>query len=394
METPLSIPRLLEDEALRRSAFPVTGHSVFLAHAGMSPLPSRVVRAMSGHLERSARMDQERAAGDAARRARVSLAGLLGVAEDEVALVGPTSLALSQVAAGFPVRSGDNVVIYQDAYPSNVFPWRAMAGVEVRPVRARGLGEIVLDEVLARIDGRTRLVSLDSCHFISGYAPDIDAIGRALRERDIAFCVDAIQSLGAFPVGLEHVDFLAAGAHKWLMGPCSTGVLYVRREWQERLRPSSWGWKNLACSNFAAGETLQFLRGAQRYEPGTLDHSGLAGLGAAVDLILELGVEAIATEIARKRRLVCRLLREAGGEILGHDDSERYRGGMVSVRFPGADSGRLHAFLEGKGVRLSLRPVRNGDTYLRFSPHCYNTDEEIERAVEACDAGRRSPGTG
>ena len=80
-------------------------------------------------------------------------------------------------------------------------------------------------------------MALASCHFVSGYRLDLDAIGQALHQRNILFCVDGIQTLGAFPTTVEHVDFLAADAHKWLLGPCAAGIFYVRKEVQERLKP-------------------------------------------------------------------------------------------------------------------------------------------------------------
>ena len=162
-------------------------------------------------------------------------AQLLNCQPDEIALVGPTSLALSFVAAGLKFRRGDNILIYHDDYPSNVYPWMALAerGVEVRLLNTRGLGVIRPKDVMGQVDENTRLVALASCHFISGFRLEHQAIGKFLRERGILFCLDAIQTLGAFPTTVEHVDFLAADAHKWLLGPCGAGIFYVRRELQE-----------------------------------------------------------------------------------------------------------------------------------------------------------------
>src|SRR2546423_1426223 len=114
---------------------------------------------------------------------------LLNCQPEEVAFVGPTSLALSFIASGLKPRQGDNILIYFDDYPSNVYPWTALAaqGAEVRMLNARGLGGIRLEDVVDQVDENTRLVALASCHFISGYRNDFDFIGRALRERNILF---------------------------------------------------------------------------------------------------------------------------------------------------------------------------------------------------------------
>jgi cysteine desulfurase/selenocysteine lyase len=222
----ITVKELLSNEGLRRQEFPVTRDQVFLAHAAVCPLPARIARTVADYALAASAGDQERLVYPRIlEEGRVIAAELLKCRPEEVAFVGPTSLAWSCMASGLRMRRGDNVLIYFEDYPSNVYPWMALAeqGVEVRLMNTRGLGVIRPMEVLGQVDERTRLVALASCHFISGYRIDIPAIGRALRERDILFCVDGIQTLGAFPTTVEHVDMLAADAHKWLLGPCGAG---------------------------------------------------------------------------------------------------------------------------------------------------------------------------
>ena len=210
---------------------------------------------------------------------------------------------MSYVAAGLNFRKGDNILIYHDDYPSNVYPWMALAarGVKVRLLNIRSLGAIRKIDVMGQVDEDTRLVALASCHFISGHRIEFAAIGKFLRERGILFCLDAIQTLGAFPTTVEHVDFLAADAHKWLLGPCGAGVLYVKRDLQEKLNPPVYGWHNVRNPNFVAQEKIEFRSGAAKFEAGTHNLIGLVGLVAAMELALEIGVENIAAELQRKR---------------------------------------------------------------------------------------------
>src|ERR1035441_3375346 len=219
--------------------------------------------------------------------ARNAGAKLLNCQPDEVSLVGPTSLALSFVAAGLNFRKDDNILIYHDDYPSNVYPWLALAakGVQVRLLNTRGLGAIRAVDVMGQVDENTRLVALASCHFISGHRLDHNAIGKFLHERNILFCLDAIQTVGAFPTPVEHVDFLAADAHKWLLGPCGAGIFYVRRELQEKLNPPIYGWHNVRNPNFVAAEKIEFRSGAAKFEAGTHNLVGLLGLIAAMEQI-------------------------------------------------------------------------------------------------------------
>ena len=380
----MTLTELLQDESLRRREFPIANEQIYLAHAGVSPLPNRVAEKMMSVLVAAQSIDQDTAARDAVEATRRSVADLLGVLPEEVALTGATSNALSLVASGFPFREGDNAVMYRDSYPSDVYPWLALEsrGVEVRTVHPSRLGRIAVSDVLAQIDGRTRLVALDSCHFLTGLRLDVTAIGAALRSRGVAFCVDGIQTVGAFPLDLESVDFMAAGAHKWLLGPSGSGVLYVSRDWQDRLRPNGWGWHNLACSGFAAMDRLEYRSSARRYEPGTANLVGIAGLGAAVDLIREIGVPEIARELARKRVRLAAALAGAGFDILDGTEDASSRGGMLTVTHPERDLEERFRVLGENQVQVSLRTFRSAEKYLRFSPHFYNTDRELDTAIE------------
>src|SRR6478736_3227979 len=219
----MQIQELLANEELRQHEFPVVKNKIFLGHAGDCPLPRRVAQAVADYALHSAAGDQEAAIWpQAVEDGRALGAKLLGCDADEVALVGPTSLALSFFASGLKFRKGDNILIYHDDYPSNVYPWMALAekGVEVRLINTRGLGLIRPRDVTGQVDENTRLVALASCHFISGYRLDLNEIGNFLRQRNILFCVDAIQTVGAFPMRAGLADMLAADAHKWLLGPC------------------------------------------------------------------------------------------------------------------------------------------------------------------------------
>jgi selenocysteine lyase/cysteine desulfurase len=258
----------------------------------------------------------------------------------------------------------------------------AKRGVEVRLLNTRGLGVIRPLDVMGQVDENTRLVALASCHFISGHRLEHSAIGKFLRDRGILFCLDAIQTLGAFPTTIENVDFLAADAHKWLLGPCGAGVLYVRREVQDRLNPPIYGWHNVQNPNFVAQKKIVFRSGATKYEAGTQNLVGLAGLMAAMELALEVGVENIAAELRRKRAWLVPALQNKGFTVLNADAKPENAGGIISFYQLGKDLTALHKKLADAGIVASLRTDRTGKNYIRLSPHYYNTDAELQRALE------------
>lgn len=373
-----------QNEELRRREFPVCRERNFLAHAAVCAMPERVARAVSECALAGARDDQEVLLGQLLRDTRRLAAEVIGADPREIALVGPTSLGLSYVAAGLDFRPGDNVICYLDDYPSNVYPWLALRdqGVEIRFVETAELGRIEPDDVLRLVDDKTRLVALASCHFISGWRIDVDAIGRALRERGVLFCLDAIQTVGAFPTSVEHVDFLAADAHKWMLGPCSAGILYVKQEVQDRLRPRVFGWHNVECPDFIAADRLQLKQDARRYEAGTHNIAGIAGHKAAFELLLEAGIENIAADLLRKRTRVLRGVTAKGWTVACADATPRNQGGMLSFRKDGVDLATLQRELANARITVSLRTDRSQRHHLRVSPHFYNTDTELDALLE------------
>jgi selenocysteine lyase/cysteine desulfurase len=380
----MTLTETLSNEELRQREFPVAQEKIFLAHAGVCPLPRRAAEAIAECANQSTLGDQEAFMLHRLNDARKLGAQLLNCQPEEIALVGPTSLALSYVAAGLNFRKGDNVLIYHDDYPSNVYPWMALAakGVEVRLLNTRGLGVIRPMDVVGQVDENTKLVALASCHFISGFRVEIDAIGKSLRERGILFCLDAIQTLGAFPTTVESVDFLAADAHKWLLGPCAAGIFYVRRELQEKLNPPVYGWHNVRNPNFVAQEQIVFQKDARKFEAGTQNLIGLVGLIAAMELTLEVGVENIAAELLRKRAWLVPALRAKGFSILNADAKAENAGSIISFYQNGKDLAALNQKLADAGIVASLRTNRAGQNFIRFSPHFYNTDAELQRVLE------------
>jgi cysteine desulfurase/selenocysteine lyase len=377
----MTLAELHADESLRRHEFPVVAEKVYLAHAGVCPLPRRVAAAIEKYSLESTRGDQEAVLPDLTLRPTRELAArLLGAQPEEIAFVGPTTLALSFVAAGLKFKKGDNVLIYFDDYPSNVYPWMSLAerGVEVRLLNVREFGKVRDIDVIGQVDEQTRLVALASNHFIAGWRLDVAAVGRALRQRGILFCLDGIQTLGAFPTPLDCVDILAADAHKWLLGPCAAGIFYVRKSVQDRLHPSVFGWHNVRCPNYVAQEKISFRPDARRYEGGTHNLLGLVGLHAA----LEVGVEAIASELLRQRAWFVPALQKKGFTVLHAEAPPAHASGITSCFKAGEDMAELHQKLAAAGIVASLRTDRNGVRYLRFSPHFYNTDSDLDRVLQ------------
>ncbi|HIE50318.1 MAG TPA: aminotransferase class V-fold PLP-dependent enzyme [Armatimonadetes bacterium] len=372
-----------------RPLFPVTQHHIFLNHAAVAPVSTRVVEAVNEYFT-----DVLRAGGtnepawlERVKKARADAAALVGAEPEEIAFVKNTTEGLLFVANGIRWREGDNAVTASCEFPANVYPWRNLArwGVETRFVKPRG-GRILVDDVRAALDRRTRVVSLSFVQYFNGFRADLEALGTLCRERGVLFCVDAIQGLGALQLDVSRtpVDFFSADGHKWLLAPEGIGVFYCRRERLEDLEPLEAGWWSVQKATYYAPDystyTAPLRNDAQRFEPGTRNNAGLFGLGAALALLREIGILRIEARILALTDRLIEGLQRRGYTILSPLRPAE-RSGIVTFRRKGQPALQLHRRLREANILVSLR-----HNAVRVSPHFYNTEEEIDALLEALPA--------
>ena len=395
LESDLSrMPRLedlLSDEEHRAQFFPVVRSKVYLAHAAVSPLPTPVVEAVSAYARAAGSEGQfERLHERHEQETRQMAARQIGVEPDEIALVPSTSAGLSMVAQGIDWRPGDSVVAFGADFPANIYPWLNLErrGVALRLIPSNPAGTVTTNDVLAHLDSSTRLVSLSTVHYCTGALLPVESIAAELKARGILFCLDAIQSIGALPISMRCVDFAVADAHKWLLGPQGIALMYVRRELFDVLWPALVGWKSVEDNRDYTSLRLCLANSARRYEPGSLNILGMVGLHAALRLFEEFGIETVSERLRTLRRQLDCALRSRGYEILGPSDAEA-TGPILSFRGRLA-ADRLAKQLLSRDCIVSKRRDPEGNWSLRLSPHCYNTDAEIQRFLDHLDQAERS----
>lgn len=371
---------------LRRQDFPITRRYAYLNHAGIAPLPQPVVDAMhqrateaSSHGGYSYEAHQEMI-----KQTRVSSARLLGVPVDDVAFVKNTTEGLGFVANGLDWSPGDRVVVPDLEFPSTLYPWLALAerGVVVDRVKPVGAaGALPIEAYAERIaDGvPPKIVVTSWVQFRLGWRTDLAALGKLCREAGALLCVDAIQGLGVLPAQLEAwgVDFAMADGHKWMLGPEGSGVLYVRGSRLDLLRPLEPGWNSVAHREEWDNLELVLDDTARRLEGGTPNTVGVAGLGAALDLLLSAGVEVVWQHVDRLCQRACDSLEELGATVVS-DRSPGGRSGIVAFTVDGVPATLLLEALRDRGIACAARGGA-----LRISPHGYNTEQEIDQLTDA-----------
>jgi cysteine desulfurase/selenocysteine lyase len=323
-------------------------------------------------------------------------AQLLGCKPEEIGLVPNTSAGLIAVARSVPFKPGERVIVFDGEFPANVTPWQLVAqdrGLEVEHLslapyaRSHAEGLHALERALA--DG-ARLVAVSAVQFQTGLRMPLREMARLCHAHGAELCVDAIQALGVVPIDVkaDGIDYLAAGGHKFLMGLEGAGLLYISERALPALSLGLAGWTgHVDAFGFLTGTTGQLrydrpiARSASFVEQGTLNTVGYAALAAALELLLELGVEAIHAHVSAYLDALEEGLVALGCESVRSREPEG-RSAILSVKLPGEHSlATVAGELAAAGVFVSTP-----DGHLRFAPHFPNALDEVPEVLRAVEA--------
>ncbi len=374
------------DLAQIRDLFPVTRRYAYLNHASVAAPPQPVVQAMTGYLTERSLSGGEALADweDRIESVRQATSRFIGAHRDEITFTGSVSHGLNIVAAGMAWQPGDNLICAETEFPANVYPWTNLRrrGVEVRFAPARD-NRILVEDVASLMDNCTRLVAVSYVEFGTGYRNDLNALADLCHERGACLCVDGIQGLGAlqFSVMQTPVDFLATQAAKWMLGPIGAGFLYVRRDRLPGLDPVMTGWRAVVDRDDYYRYDSPLRATGERFEPGSHNAVGLRGMGASIELLLSVGLDAIEARIMTLTDLLIEGLRESGCIITTPITHRHERSGIVCFQHPSVESAVLAERLRAAGVIISLR----GEV-IRVSPHFYNSEADLEKLLAVLPA--------
>ncbi|MBI4956314.1 MAG: aminotransferase class V-fold PLP-dependent enzyme [Myxococcales bacterium] len=384
-----------------RSLFPKLRARVYANHAGVAPASVAVTTAVRQLCDDY----EERGVGAVGSwvrqrlRLRGKLGTLVGARAADIALVPNTTRGVVDIALCLPWRTGERVVTFAGEFPANVTPWQRAAslfGLELVMLPAdehRVAPEAALERLLGELRRGVRLVAVSAVEFQTGLRMPLGELAACCHAHGAELFVDAVQACGIVPldVGAEGIDYLACGAHKWLMGLEGAGFLYARPECAAALRPVVAGWlshEDALGFLFRGPGLLRYDRPLRQsidfVESGNTNGVGFAALEASLDLLLELGVPAIHAHVSTYLDALEAGLVERGFRSLRSAEPAG-RSGALGVTPPaGTSVVDLHAALVERGIACAVP-----DGVLRFSPHWPNALDEVPVVLAAVDAALR-----
>ncbi len=356
---------------------------VYLNHAAVSPVMFRVRDAVDNYLKRRSLKGIEPYpwAVKMAMEVRVLIANLINAHAENIAFVQNTGEGLNVLASGLDWKPGDHVLVSNLEFPANLYPFLNLRrlGVEVEIIEA--VNWMVTPEMIAaKIRPETKLVSISMVQYRSGQKTDLAAIGKICRERDILLSVDAIQGLPHTPVDVQaaNIDFLSSGSHKWMMALDSVGFIYVGERAMKRITQAQLGWTSVTDAfNVSDLDPTRLRPDAGRFEVGTLNFIGIAGLKSAIEFFYEFGLPQVERRVLDLSGYLIDRLTSRGIEVIT-PPNERDHSGIVTFVMENPEE--VLKRLASKEIIISLR-----SGFLRASPHFYNTEEEVRKLyVEVC----------
>lgn len=355
---------------------------IYLNHAAVAPWPTRTERAVNDFCRENVTIGSKKYSHwlQVEAHLKQQVAELINAAScDEIALVKNTSEALSFVAYGLDWQAGDNIVTSDEEFPSNMIPWESLSeqGVAVKKTNLNNVADPTL-ALIEQIDASTRLLTISSVQYASGLRVDLERLGQACQKHQVLFCIDAIQSVGAFVFDVQktQADFVMADGHKWMLGPEGLGFFYCKKSVMDKLKLTQFGWHMVEDMGNYDSPVWEAAQSARRFECGSPNMLSIHALSASLSLLLEIGIEQVSKSIVQRGQYV--IDKVAANRQLSLLSKPNPDGNNIVVfKLAQGNTALLFDYLTKNNVVCAKR---GGG--IRFSPHFYTPLSVIDRAFK------------
>lgn len=363
-----------------RSLFPHTNNGmIYFNHASTGPMSKPVIEALNEYikLRSEEKIDDYKKLLKLTKESKILLGGLINSEPGRIAFTQNTSAGINIIAQGIHWKKGDEILLNNIEFPANVYPFLNLKdyGVNVKFIEADN-GIVTADDLINAITPSTKLISVSYVQFLSGYRIELEKLGKVCREKGIILSVDAIQGIGALSIDVKkcNIDFISCGTQKWLLGLQGMGFIYVNEDLQNKMKTIPVGW--LSVENAWDFTTYDFnlKKTANRFQGGTLNAAGIYALHSALGVFNRYGFNEIEETVLNNTNYFINQLSSAGFEPILKNLPEKNLAGIVSIK-------------SEKGAHILDSLVKNNiiaavrEDVVRFSPHFYNTKQEIDKVV-------------
>lgn len=369
------------NKAQARSFFPyLKNEIIYFNHAATGPFSLLVVDRLNDLLKEKSekKIDDFESFVKVMIETKSLLAEMINCKDDRIAFVDNTTNGLIMLANSINWKKGDRILLNDFEFPANIYPFLNLQrlGVEIDFVKSEN-GIVTSDQIISAIKPTTKLISVSFVQFLSGYKIDLEKIGNYCRTNNIIFCVDGIQGIGALQIDVvkSKIDFLSCGTQKWLLGMQGLAFIFIDEELQKKIIPANVGWLSVNDAWNLLDYKLDLKSNADVFQTGTLNSFGIYALNESLKLFKNYGFANIETEVINNSEYFISKLKEKNIKCLLTDCDESELSGIVTIRIENAE--KVFNNLEQKKIICSLR-----EGLMRFSPHFYNTSQEIDLVVD------------
>ena len=364
-----------------RSEFPyLKNGQKYFNHAAISPLPLSVKSKIDDFIKIRSETEIEPYFKTLTefKGAKEKLARLLKVDPKFLAWTNNVSHSLNIIAQGIKWQTGDEIILNDIEFPSNVYPFLNLEKEGVKVIFAQNSrGKVDIQEIEKLVTQRTRLISISLVQFLSGYRVNLKSLGEFCKSKNIILGVDGIQGVGAVNVDLKecNIDFFAGGTHKWLMGLQGLGYLYISEYLFDKIETKFVGWTSVKDPWNLTHYRLELLENASKFETGTLSRLAIIVLNESLSLFNRIGYDLIENKILENSLYLIEELNNLGFSTLLNKVNRENLAGIVSFKSDNAQS--LVNKLEDHNIICSVR-----EGLIRISPHFYNNKEDLDYFIK------------
>ena len=315
-------------------------------------------------------------------RCKQKVSDLLGVSPDNIAFISTSSEGINLLTYGLKWRSGDNVVVCDVEFPSDVLPWTRLKeqGVEVRIVSNQNWF-VSLSNIQQALDGRTRVVAVSDVSYFTGQRLPLKELSEMVHSHNALLSLDSTHAAGVVPVQASYADILVSSCYKWLLGTHGVAIFYWNRERLPDLEPPFLGWHSgESIPDWHAPTQFALRSGADRFEAGNLGFISIYILDNALEHILRIGIPAIESHVLYLSGLVWEGLHGLDFELMTPRDADQRAG---NICFMTAHISEIIAWLNER--KILVWGAYAGVGRVRVSTHLYNSARDVGRLLNTLE---------